>query len=53
MIEVLEHKLLITSGDDFCCNVYDLTKEPDSMKPKTMQKEEERMENSSMGSEKV
>jgi len=25
-IEVIQHKLLITAGDDFNCNVYDLTK---------------------------
>ena len=27
-IEVKEHKLLVSAGDDFVCNVYDLTKEP-------------------------
>jgi WD40 repeat protein len=27
-IEVKEHKILVTAGDDFVCNVYDLTKEP-------------------------
>lgn len=27
-IEVIQHKVLITAGDDFVCNVYDLTKEP-------------------------
>jgi len=29
-LEVKEHKLLVTAGDDFVCNVYDLTKEPKS-----------------------
>ena len=33
-IEVAQHKLLLTAGDDFNCNVYDLAKMPDSMKPK-------------------
>ena len=33
-IEVVEHKLMVTAGDDFTCNVYDLNKEPESMKPK-------------------
>jgi len=50
MVEVVEHNLLITAGDDFTCNVYDLTKTPDSMKPKPKQKEEEKMENSSSSS---
>lgn len=27
-IEVIQHKILVTAGDDFSCNVYDLTKEP-------------------------
>lgn len=27
-IEVVQHKILVTAGDDFLCNVYDLTKEP-------------------------
>ena len=27
-IEVLQHKILVTAGDDFMCNVYDLTKDP-------------------------
>ena len=27
-IEVAEHKILVTAGDDFNCNVYDLTKDP-------------------------
>jgi hypothetical protein len=27
-IEVIQHKILVTAGDDFVCNVYDLTKEP-------------------------
>lgn len=31
-IEVAEHKLLVTAGDDFVCNVYDLSEEPKSMK---------------------
>lgn len=29
-LEVVEHNILITAGDDFLCNVYDLTKEPQS-----------------------
>ena len=29
-LEVKEHKLLVTAGDDFVCNVYDLTKKPTS-----------------------
>ena len=31
-IEVPEHKLLVTAGDDFVCNAYDLSEEPKSMK---------------------
>lgn len=31
-VEVPEHKLLVTVGDDFVCNVYDLSEEPKSMK---------------------
>ena len=27
-IEVVQHKVIVTAGDDFVCNVYDLTKEP-------------------------
>ena len=27
-IEVPQHKIVVTAGDDFLCNVYDLTKEP-------------------------
>jgi len=42
MIEVPEHKLVITAGDDFNCNVYDLTKEPEKSKPK--KEEEEKKE---------
>ena len=40
-IEVVQHKMMVTAGDDFCCNVYDLSKEPDSMKPKVKKTEEE------------
>jgi WD40 repeat protein len=29
-IEVKQHNLVITAGDDFVCNVFDLSKEPDS-----------------------
>ena len=27
-LEVREHNLLVTAGDDFVCNVYDLSKAP-------------------------
>jgi len=27
-LEVVQHKIVVTAGDDFLCNVYDLTKEP-------------------------
>lgn len=30
-VECVEQKTLITAGDDFVCNVYDLTEEPKSM----------------------
>lgn len=40
-VEVLEHRLLVTAGDDFVCNVYDLSKEPESMK-KIVQEEEKK-----------
>ena len=29
-VEVPEHKVLVTAGDDFVCNVYDLTQTPKS-----------------------
>lgn len=38
-LEVPEHKLLVTAGDDFNCNVYDLSTEPDSMKKKPADEE--------------
>lgn len=28
-VEVIQHKIIVTAGDDFNCNVYDLTKEPE------------------------
>jgi len=30
-LEVKDHRLLVTAGDDFVCNVYDLSKEPKSV----------------------
>ena len=33
-LEVPEHKVLVTAGDDFNCNIYDLTKAPKSSLPK-------------------
>ena len=29
-VEVAEHKVLVTAGDDFVCNVYDLNQTPKS-----------------------
>ena len=44
-LEVKEHNLLVTAGDDFVCNVYDLSKAPTSVpeereKPKKVKFEE-------------
>lgn len=33
-IEVVQHKVIVTAGDDFVCNVYDLTKEPKKIENK-------------------
>ena len=33
-IEVVQHKVIVTAGDDFVCNVYDLTKEPKKIEKK-------------------
>jgi len=33
-LEDVHNKWAITAGDDFVCNVYDLMKEPESMKAK-------------------
>lgn len=33
-LEVPQHKVLVTAGDDFVCNIYDLTKPPKSSLPK-------------------
>ena len=41
MIEVKEHRLLVTAGDDFVCNVYDLSKLPPSAEKKTDKENEE------------
>ena len=44
MLENKYHKLLVTAGDDFTCNVYDLSKEPDSMKRVVKSEEESKEE---------
>ena len=38
-LEVPEHKVAVTVGDDFLCNIYDLTKPPKSSLPKEDSKE--------------
>ena len=38
-LEVIQHKILVTAGDDFVCNVYDLTKEPKSAQKAKVEKE--------------
>uniref|UniRef100_A0A7S3IEQ6 Uncharacterized protein n=1 Tax=Strombidium inclinatum TaxID=197538 RepID=A0A7S3IEQ6_9SPIT len=40
-LEVVEHKILVTAGDDFQCNVYDLTQEPKSLE---IEKQKEEMQ---------
>lgn len=40
-IEVKQHNLVITAGDDFVCNVFDLSKEPESASRKKVIKENE------------
>jgi len=39
-LEVPEHKKIVTAGDDFLCNIYDLTKPPKSSLPKEDEKVE-------------
>jgi hypothetical protein len=39
-IEDKTYARLVSAGDDFVCNVYDLTKEPESMKSKKKQEEQ-------------
>mmetsp|Transcript_2705 Transcript_2705/g.4593 ORF Transcript_2705/g.4593 Transcript_2705/m.4593 type:complete len:114 (+) Transcript_2705:1172-1513(+) len=41
MIEAPQHKILITAGDDFVCNVYDLTKAPPEYNPPSQQAAED------------
>lgn len=42
-LENTHNKWLVTAGDDFVCNVYDLMKEPESAK--AVQQEEKKEEN--------